>query len=297
MTKKKKILLIVVIVIGLFVVVDLIRYPLVTTAYRLAGQKRDEVVAIEIWHYGKTIRVEDPQPVEEILASLDGYLFRGRSYRIFKTTGCDWSVRFINEEGEISDSLPPEFYRDRPGIFTGDFSYRYFARDDDITVLLQRIWDGTDPAEQESVSNSPTVPHATKPTPTEPPVTEPSVTEPPATEPPATEAPTQPDYTGLSFDEAMKLAYSVKYGYDVADLSLRYYGEYDGCHVAFVDTPDGVPAVEREDEIAGFTFHYNNYQRLNVYKDGQILTLTDAYAVGWLSDDAIAQLHSAYTNE
>ena len=168
----------------------------------------------------------------------------------------------------------------------------------------------TEPSGEGSMSgqiNGPTVPPATNLTPTEPPVTdppvteppvtEPPVTEPPATEPPATEAPTQPDYTRLSFDEAMKLAYSVKYGYAVADLSLRYYGEYDGCHVAFVDTPDDVPAVEREDEIAGFTFHYNNYQRLNVYKDGQILTLTDAYAAGWLSDDAIAQLHSAYTNE
>ena len=85
MTRKKKILFAIVILVGLFVVVDLIRFPLVTTAYQLAGQKREDVAAVEIWHYGKIIRVEDPQQVEEILASLDGYLFRGRSYRIIKT--------------------------------------------------------------------------------------------------------------------------------------------------------------------------------------------------------------------
>ena len=144
MTKKKKILLVIVALVGLLVLVDLIRYPLVTTAYQLSGQKRDEVVAIEIWHYGKTIRVEDPQQVEEILTCMDGVLLRGKSDYIVTTTGgADYAVYFVNDAGEKTRGfgLLPGIEKDKIKYW----DYYYSCRENGKFEPIFQIWDEMNP--------------------------------------------------------------------------------------------------------------------------------------------------------
>lgn len=103
---------------------------------------------------------------------------------------------------------------------------------------------------------------------------------------------------GAVVEEAIKTAYYQKYQQDgclMEDLSVRYYGEYDGCHVAFIDGgPYDYRTVLTEDVIAGYTFTYNNSHKLDVYRDGEILTLAEAYEAGWLTEEAVAQLHADY---
>ena len=77
----------------------------------------------------------------------------------------------------------------------------------------------------------------------------------------------------------------------------EYYGEYDGCHVAFIyGGPFNYPAEEMLYTIGGYTFRYPDHHQLDVYKDGQMMNLEKAYEAGWLSDAAVARLWNYYTN-
>lgn len=98
-------------------------------------------------------------------------------------------------------------------------------------------------------------------------------------------------------EQAFKEAYmAVDDDYAPEELSLRYYGQYDGCHVAFVDGPFDFPSVEWSEVVAGYEFSYSSGQRLWVLRDKEIESLTGAYEAGWLSEDAVDQLYSDYSS-
>lgn len=134
--------------------------------------------------------------------------------------------------------------------------------------------------------------------PTEPPTEEP--TEEP-TEPP-TEPPTQPSYDApvltAEVEDMIKTAYmatdsSVDYTKD--DLTVEYYGEYEGVHIAFVDGPWDYPGMVGTEILAGDTFIYHSASRtLMAFKDGQILSLANALDTGWLSETEIHELWNLY---
>ena len=79
------------------------------------------------------------------------------------------------------------------------------------------------------------------------------------------------------------------------DLSLRHYGCYDGAYVFFVDGPYGYMTMMRTEEIGGRSFLFPSNQELYVFKDGQIDVLPNAYTAGWLSDEALADLHKSFS--
>lgn len=133
---------------------------------------------------------------------------------------------------------------------------------------------------------------------TEPPTEE--LTEEP-TEPP-TEPPTQPSYDApvltAEVEDMIKTAYmatdsSVDYTKD--DLTVEYYGEYEGVHIAFVDGPWDYPGMVGTEILAGDTFIYGSASRtLMAFKDGQILSLANALDTGWLSETEIHELWNLY---
>ena len=79
------------------------------------------------------------------------------------------------------------------------------------------------------------------------------------------------------------------------DLSLRHYGCYDGAYVFFVDGPYGYMTMIRSEEIGSRTFLFPSSQELYVFKDGEIKALRNAYSAGWLSDEALADLHKSFS--
>lgn len=97
-------------------------------------------------------------------------------------------------------------------------------------------------------------------------------------------------------DLAFREAYAEGRDYGPEELTLEYFGEYDGCHVAFVNGPFGHPSDEDTEWIAGYEFAYSSGQRLRVYRDGSILSLKGAYNERWLSDESIGRLWNCYTN-
>ena len=78
-------------------------------------------------------------------------------------------------------------------------------------------------------------------------------------------------------------------------LNVEYLGEYDGCHVGFLNGgPFHYTTEEMLYTIGGYTFLYPDSHQLDVYKDGQMMSLEKAYASGWLSDAAVGRLWNDY---
>lgn len=85
-----------------------------------------------------------------------------------------------------------------------------------------------------------------------------------------------------------------KYPLKKDDISLRFYGEFDGAYVLFVDVVGWgyTAAIERE-VVGGVEFVYSSGQKLTVYANGKFYSLSEAYDGGVLS---LASLRSAQKN-
>ncbi len=81
-------------------------------------------------------------------------------------------------------------------------------------------------------------------------------------------------------EQAIKEAYTASDDCSPEELSLRYFGQYDGYHIAFVDGPFDFPCVEWSEVVVGYEFSYSSGQRLWVFRDGEIESLTSAYEAG-----------------
>lgn len=85
--------------------------------------------------------------------------------------------------------------------------------------------------------------------------------------------------------------------HDAYIMDVEYFGEYDGCHAAFVNSGLYMYATEEtEIDIAGYTFWYPCIRELDVYKDGEFKRLSEAYKAGWLTDESVGLLWNYYTN-
>ena len=74
----------------------------------------------------------------------------------------------------------------------------------------------------------------------------------------------------------------------------NYYGIHNGCVVAVFDGNYMTPYSETCEEIAGFTFIYGSEQTIEVWKDGEIYSLKEAYTNGLLRKkdiERIAEIH------
>jgi hypothetical protein len=78
------------------------------------------------------------------------------------------------------------------------------------------------------------------------------------------------------------------------ELSILYYGEYDGAHVAFINGIFSYTQAMTSEKVGKLTFHYNTGQRLLLYYEGELMYLPQAYERGILSDEAVAKLHRTY---
>lgn len=84
------------------------------------------------------------------------------------------------------------------------------------------------------------------------------------------------------------------------ELGVRYYGYYDGAYVFDAGNNGMVlPWVTGpyRTRIGDLVFHFSQNQSLDVYKDGEVKGLKDAYKAGWLSDEALADLHKSFDGE
>ena len=141
----KILLLILIVVIALALLVDIMIYPLKTTVFDLTGMDREEIVSVQIWHYGKTVVVEYAGKMQTILDSLEGEATRGQNDYFYNSNGGDWVIRFVDKDAVVSDAiLLCQGWQNR-GIKYGH--YYYFFKDldnDDFEAVLQ-IWEELNP--------------------------------------------------------------------------------------------------------------------------------------------------------
>ena len=84
------------------------------------------------------------------------------------------------------------------------------------------------------------------------------------------------------------------------ELGVMYYGCYDGAYVfdaGETGVVTGLVTGPYRTRIGDLVFHFSQNQTLDVYKDGEVKGLKDAYKAGWLSDEALADLHKSFDGE
>lgn len=95
--------------------------------------------------------------------------------------------------------------------------------------------------------------------------------------------------------EQMKQAFLKQYVEEgmgtTKDLTVIYYGEYDGAHVGFINGILHYTQAFNSEKIGNFTFQYTTGQKLLVYYDGALMGLRQAYEEGILSDEAVGALY------
>lgn len=98
--------------------------------------------------------------------------------------------------------------------------------------------------------------------------------------------------------EQMKLAFlrlhDTKGEHSVQDLSVTYYGEYNGAHVGFINGILMYTQALTSETVAGVTFCYPTGQKLLVYFEGELMYLADAYDRGVLTKEQLRDLRDAY---
>ena len=98
--------------------------------------------------------------------------------------------------------------------------------------------------------------------------------------------------------EQMKLAFLHEFvedpRYTTADLSITYFGEFDGAHVGFVNGILMYTQALTSETVAGVTFRYPTGQKLLVYFEGELMNLGEAYDRGILTREHLLDLRAAY---
>lgn len=79
--------------------------------------------------------------------------------------------------------------------------------------------------------------------------------------------------------DSTRLEEDLKYTYGV-----RCFGTFDGAYAVMIDGPWGYTEAMRSESVAGYTFIFNNGQRMYIYKQGVFYTLLKAYELGVISE-------------
>lgn len=120
-------------------------------------------------------------------------------------------------------------------------------------------------------------------------------------------SPTEPVNGDPDVIEEIKTAYynankahfvSEYYSYTENDITIRYYGEYDGAHVMFVDVPYmAYDCAVWEVTVGGVTINYNDGQRLQVYREGSFCSMEAAFENGYLKHGDLIKIRDLHRKD
>ena len=81
------------------------------------------------------------------------------------------------------------------------------------------------------------------------------------------------------------------------DLSIDSYGTYNGCTVGYIIGPFFYTQALSGEKVGPYMFEYSDSQKMLAYKDGQIKSMAEAYALSWLDKDAVKQILEKHKQE
>ena len=109
--------------------------------------------------------------------------------------------------------------------------------------------------------------------------------------------PVVPDTT-LNIQTQMRMAFLEQVvgegDWTVNDLSVTYYGEFSGAHVGFINGILAYTQAFTSETVGNVTFRYSTGQRLQVYYEGEIMGLSEAYTRGILTQEDLVKLRHSY---
>ena len=98
----------------------------------------------------------------------------------------------------------------------------------------------------------------------------------------------------LLMKQAFLSVYDEKGEYSANDLSVTFYGTYGEAHVGFINGILMYTQAISTERIAGLLFRYNTGQRIQVYHNGELMPLAEAYDRGVLTQEDIATIHGKF---
>lgn len=127
-------------------VADIVTYPLNCNFFDLIELDPKKITAIHISHYGKVLVVDDEAHIKNITNMFNTSLARKDSDYFNHTTGGDWFVRFLSEEGGSSGDIV--LYPSSDGNMTQTdikFGHYYYSFDTSLDVedYIFSIWEET----------------------------------------------------------------------------------------------------------------------------------------------------------
>lgn len=78
------------------------------------------------------------------------------------------------------------------------------------------------------------------------------------------------------------------------ELSVLRIGVFGGCHAVFVNGPFFYNDVIVTQTVDGLDFVYGSSHTMNIYRDGKLYTLPEAWDAGVISRSALKELHKAF---
>lgn len=84
---------------------------------------------------------------------------------------------------------------------------------------------------------------------------------------------------------------------DIEELSVARIGEFDGCVAVFVNGPFLYNNVITTQTVDGLEFVYGSSHTMDIYRDGEIYKLQEAWEEGVISRAALRELHAAFSDE
>lgn len=98
----------------------------------------------------------------------------------------------------------------------------------------------------------------------------------------------------LLMKQAFLSIYDEKGEHSLSELSVTFYGTYGEAHVGVIHGIFMYTQVISTERIAGLLFRYNTGQRIQVYHNGELMPLAEAYDRGVLTQEDIATIHGKF---
>ena len=137
---KTVLLLALVAIVLLLIAIDIIVHPISGNLYRLISIQAEDITEVRINHYGKTLAVTDKKTVAELVALFDCQLSRSTSDYIAHSTGCDWTISFVDSQGNTSQVFG--FYPSDGNVDTKVKigHYHYFCNKIIVKEYIELLW-------------------------------------------------------------------------------------------------------------------------------------------------------------
>ena len=98
----------------------------------------------------------------------------------------------------------------------------------------------------------------------------------------------------LLMKQAFLAVYDKNGEYSLRDLTVTFYGTYGEAHVGFINGILTYTQAFTSESVGGVIFRYNTGQKIQVCHNGELMSLTEAYNRGLLTQEDLMTIHGKF---